>query len=97
MNPLPVKTWEQFKKYVKALDRKRYIFRGQEDREWRLRTSFYRTGRACLEKYLLNDVSELQKALSALTRHPFNLNDLMNPLIFAGTHIGQISWTNDGD
>jgi len=22
---------------------------------------------------------------------------LMNPLIFAGTHIGQISWTNDGD
>src|ERR1019366_529529 len=21
--------------------------------------------------------------------------DLMNPLIFAGTHIGQISWTND--
>ncbi len=22
---------------------------------------------------------------------------LMNPLIFAGTHIGQISWTNNGD
>ncbi|MGO9771883.1 MAG: hypothetical protein ACLPSW_20520, partial [Roseiarcus sp.] len=22
---------------------------------------------------------------------------LMNPLIFAGTHISQISWTNDGD
>jgi hypothetical protein len=22
---------------------------------------------------------------------------LMNPLIFAGTHIGQISWTNDAD
>jgi hypothetical protein len=22
---------------------------------------------------------------------------LMNPLIFAGTHIGQISWTNDSD
>ena len=75
LSPLPVKTWEQFKKYVKALDRKRYIFRGQEDREWRLRTSFYRTGRACLEKYLLNDVSQLQKALSALTRYPFNLND----------------------
>jgi hypothetical protein len=25
------------------------------------------------------------------------IRSLMNPLIFAGTHIGQISWTNDGD
>jgi lipopolysaccharide biosynthesis protein len=25
------------------------------------------------------------------------LAHLMNPLIFAGTHIGQISWTNDSD
>jgi Protein of unknown function DUF262 len=25
------------------------------------------------------------------------LNSLMNPLIFAGTHIGQTSWTNDVD
>ena len=77
LNPIPIKLWEDFKQYVNKLDHKRYIFRGQEDSKWRLRTSFYRTGRANLEKYILHDVTDLQKALSALTQHAFDLN---NPL-----------------
>ncbi len=75
LNPLPIKTWNQFKTFVKQLERKRFVFRGQEDSRWRLRTSFYRTGRSNLERYFIQDVSDLQKALSALTRYPFNLND----------------------
>jgi FRG domain len=75
INPLPIKTWNQFKTFVNRLERKRFVFRGQEDSRWRLRTSFYRTGRSNLERYFIQDVSALQKALSALTRYPFNLND----------------------
>ena len=73
--PLPIKTWNDFKQYVNVLAPKRFIFRGQEKAGWRLRTSFYRTGRANLERYLLDDISDLQKALSPLTRYPLNLND----------------------
>jgi hypothetical protein len=62
---------------VNQLDRKRYIFRGQEDSEWRLRTSFHRTGRANLEKYFGKDIRDLQKVLSGVAQHAFDLN---NPL-----------------
>jgi FRG domain len=75
LEPLPVNTWSSFKKYVNGLERKRFIFRGQENSNWRLRTSFYRSGRANLEKYALQDISDLQKTLSALARYPFNLGD----------------------
>jgi len=68
LKPLPIRTWAGFKKYVNALSHQKYIFRGQEDSSWRLRTSFHRTGRANLEKYLLQDVGALQKAVSALVR-----------------------------
>jgi len=75
LKPLPIKTWNGFKKYVTGLAPKRFIFRGQENSEWRLRTSFYRTGRANLERYQLDDIKDLQKALSPLTRYPLNLSD----------------------
>jgi hypothetical protein len=75
LRPLPFKTWSDFKQYANALPPKRFIFRGQEKAGWRLRTSFHRTGRANLERYLLDDIRDLQKALSPLTRYPLNLND----------------------
>jgi hypothetical protein len=68
-------TWDGFKKAVNRLEAKRYIFRGQENSEWRLRSSFYRSGRANLEKYLLRDVADLQKVFSIVSPHTFNLND----------------------
>jgi hypothetical protein len=74
LKPLPVKKWEGFKKYVNSLDRKKYIFRGQEDSTWRLRTSFHRTGRANLQKYVFQDIPDLQKALNAITPYLFDLN-----------------------
>lgn len=73
--PLPIKSWAGFKKYVGAMPPKRFIFRGQENSSWRLRTSFYRTDRANLQRFLLDDVNDLQKAFSAAISHYFNLMD----------------------
>jgi hypothetical protein len=73
-------TWDGFKKAVNKLESKKYIFRGQESSEWRLRSSFYRAGRANLEKYLIQDIADLQKVFSGVSHHVFNLSD--------GTHYG---------
>ena len=70
LEPLPVNTWNGFKKYVHGLERKRFIFRGQENSDWRLRTSFYRTGRANLARYVVQDINDLRKALSSLQKKP---------------------------
>jgi hypothetical protein len=78
--PTALRGWEGFKRTVNALEQKRYIFRGQEDNRWRLRSSFHRTGRADLDRYLTDDIQDLQKTFSALTQHTFNLSD---PLHYA--------------
>jgi hypothetical protein len=70
-------TWDGFKNAVNHLDAKKYIFRGHENNEWRLRSSFYRSGRANLERYLLNDVADLQKIFSIVSPHTFNLSDAL--------------------
>jgi len=68
--------WEEFKKFVSELEleRGRFLFRGQ-NKPWRLRTSFHRSGRADLIKFLEDDVPLLHKHLSARTKHVFNLNN----------------------
>ena len=77
LKSLNIKSWDQFKKFVKALESGRYVFRGQENKKWRLRTSYHRRGRANLERFLGQDVTALAKSLSAMTKHVF---DLSNPL-----------------
>jgi len=72
--PLPsVTSWEQFKSYVCSLEHRRHIFRGQRE-PLRLRTSFHRTGRADLRKFLDEDIQTLHRHLSLRTSHVFNLN-----------------------
>jgi hypothetical protein len=66
-------SWAEFKVEVSALKNRTFIYRGQKSSEWRLRTSFHRTGRACLERYILNDAPELARALSSLHPHQFQL------------------------
>jgi hypothetical protein len=75
-----LKTWEEFKKFVLALDPYRFAFRGHEKSTWRLRTAFHRTGRASLMEFMRQDVPALHRHLSGLTTHHFNLN---NPLEYA--------------
>jgi hypothetical protein len=69
-----VTSWEEFKKYVNSLDYRRYIFRGQT-KPHRLRTSFHRTGRASLPRFLNEDIRTLHRHLSLKTTHVFNLTN----------------------
>lgn len=67
-----VVNWASFKSYVSRLEGRRHLFRGQ-NKPWRLRTSFHRSDRADLHRFLNEDVQILHKHLSARTRHVFNL------------------------
>jgi hypothetical protein len=72
--PQPTVTnWEQFKVHISGLEHRRYIFRGQGEPA-RLRTSFHRTGRADLARFLREDIQTLHRHLSSRTNHVFNLN-----------------------
>ena len=68
------KTWSTFKQYVADLESGRFLFRGQNE-PWRLRTSFHRSGRADLLRFVREDIQSLHRNLSARTKHVFNLKD----------------------
>ena len=67
-------SWEEFKEFVSVLPYRRYLFRGQNTVN-RLRTSFHRTGRAHVGRFMNQDVPALHRHLSARTKHAFNLGD----------------------
>jgi len=64
--------WGTYKEQLAADLPKRYLFRGQNG-PWRLRTSFHRSGRADLHRFLAEDIAALHRQLSARTKHIFNL------------------------
>jgi len=66
--------WGAFKEHVLRLASKRHLFRGQ-NKPWRLRTPFHRTGRADLHFFLYWDIPALHRHLSARTNHVFKLTD----------------------
>lgn len=67
------KNWTECREYVAELKESRLLFRGQ-NAPWRLRTSYHRSGRADLSRFLREDLQALYKHLSARTRHVFNLS-----------------------
>ena len=72
---LPINNWDEFKEYALQQPPYRYIFRGQSDNRWPLRTHFHRTGRADLRRFVNVDVPAVHRSLSGLTSHYFQLND----------------------
>jgi hypothetical protein len=66
------KNWTEFREYVAGF-RSRLLFRGQNV-PWRLRTSYHRSGRADLSRFLREDLQARYKHLSARTKHVFNLS-----------------------
>jgi hypothetical protein len=70
-----VTDWNSFSEHVRSLPPYDFIFRGQGNNSWRLRTSFHRTGRSNLIRYSQQDMQAVQKHLSARTRNLFNLSD----------------------
>jgi hypothetical protein len=72
--PEAIKGWTEYKDYVAKLEGRRFLFRGQ-NKPWRLRTSYHRTGRADLTRYLNEDIQVLHRQLSAKAKHLFNLDN----------------------
>jgi hypothetical protein len=68
------KNWSAFKEYVADLESGRFLFRGQNEPR-RLRTSFHRSGRADVLRFVREDIQSLHRNLSARTKHVFNLKD----------------------
>ena len=66
--------WNSFKEHVSGLVPRHFLFRGQ-NKPWRLRTPFHRSGRAEMHRFVLGDVPALHKHLSSRTKHVFNLRD----------------------
>ena len=73
-----VSNWGEFREYVRELKFKpgEFVFRGQQDSGWRLRTGFHRTGRTNLALYYRQDIQTLWRCFSAIVPHHF---DLANP------------------
>jgi FRG domain len=65
------KNWKTYKEHVLRLEGKRFLFRGQAG-PWRLRTSYHRTHRADINRFLEEDIPTLHRHLSARTKHIFN-------------------------
>ncbi len=81
--PLRIPTWSGFKKHIDTLPAHRYIFRGQErSSTWPLRTTFHRSKRSIVERFLVDDVLELRKAFSGIVAHRFNLDDQLDYAAF---------------
>jgi hypothetical protein len=68
-----IRTWSDYKAYVSARDPQHTIYRGQ-DAPHPLQTTFHRTSRKDLTRYVDKDVPTLHRALSSKTRHFFDLN-----------------------
>lgn len=75
LKPLPIKTWDEFKKFATSLEHYKYMYRGQENSKWRLRTYFHRTGRADLLRFLVVDLPELHQHATPFLKHKLNRND----------------------
>ena len=72
-----VSDWKTFKEYVSAETAKKHyhvMFRGQPCTR-RLRTSFHRTNRSDLDRYIIEDIPLLRRYLSPSMRHFFDMND----------------------
>jgi len=70
-----VSNWRQFREYARELKPHEFIFRGQRDSRWRLRTGFHRTGRTNLARYYHQDVQTLWRHFSAIVPHHFDLGN----------------------
>ncbi|MFZ5961986.1 FRG domain-containing protein [Thalassococcus sp. BH17M4-6] len=68
-----VTNWNDFQKYVSDLNPSRLVYRGQSEK-WSLKTSFHRTRRRDLNRYLSEDIPRLQRATSSRLRHVFDLS-----------------------
>lgn len=69
-----VTDWNSFKEFVSTLEIPNFLFRGQPA-PFRLRTSFHRSNRKDLARYMDEDAPLLQRELSPLIQNQFNFEN----------------------
>lgn len=69
-----VVTWKDYKDIILSFPSRQYVYRGQSTIA-RLRTSFHRTHRKDLVRYVNQDIPSLRRELTAQTRHFFRIDD----------------------
>jgi len=86
----PLKSWTDFKTIVEALPYRQFIFRGQENSRWRLRTSYHRLGRANVERFRLEDMHLLNRFVNGRTSHLYDMAipDHFGALLHLAQHHG---------
>jgi hypothetical protein len=75
IKPIALSSWAEFKAFVIEASPYEFIFRGHQRNDWRLRTSFHRTGHANLERYNFLALNTVSRHLSGLTSHYFHTAD----------------------
>ncbi len=69
-----IQNWADFKKFALGVSPYDFIFRGQSY-PFRLRSSFHRTNRKDLQRFLKEDIGLVHRTVTAQSRHLFNLTD----------------------
>lgn len=75
-------TWEEFKSEVAKLPQDNFVWRGQSQTR-SLQTSFHRSGRVDMRRYVYDDIPRLQ---GALLPHTKTFLDLNSPLLSGGLY-----------
>jgi hypothetical protein len=73
--PAAISNWDQFKASVAGTQPYEFIFRGHRSNQWRLRTTFHRTGYANLEHYGGRIMNSVHRYMSAQTERFLDMRD----------------------
>nr|WP_275671636.1 FRG domain-containing protein [Pseudaquidulcibacter saccharophilus] len=69
-----IKNWDEFKQYAFSREADGKIFRGQSS-DWKLKTSFHRTNRTDLWKYMVKDIPQLAIHFSSNTNFLYEVTN----------------------
>ncbi len=94
-------SWDEYKKYIGGLDQtnKSIIYRGQSNNNQRLVSTYHRSGRCDLLRYIQNDIVNLARLINLIPPHKYDLNKIgdLDALLCLVRHQGYptpfLDWT----
>lgn len=94
--PQQISSWDNFKKIISSMTPGDYIFRGQKDHLWRLRTSFFRSGGDNFSEYFNKVIPDLRRSINSISDYIFSTDETSAILNLAQHHgfpTPLIDWT----